>query len=79
MGRAFSIKINSRENLSNLSIGKNSNGILVEGDLGEMQSVSLVEGLLIVIEGMNGTLRFEITQTELEQILNPDTRIGLEV
>lgn len=73
MGRAFSIKINSRENLSNLSIGKNSNGILVEGDLGEMQSVSLVEGLLIVIEGMNGTLRFEITQTELEQILNPDT------
>ena len=73
MGKAFSIKINSKENLSNLSIGKNSNGILVEGDLGEMQSVSLVEGLLIVIEGMNGTLRFEITQTELEQILNPDT------
>lgn len=69
MGRAFSIKIKSREHLSNISISKGRNGVIVEGDLGELQNISLIESLMLEIRGMHGTLRFDITKSELEQLL----------
>ena len=69
MGRAFSIKIKSREHLSNISISKGSNGVIVEGDLGELQNISLIESLMLEIIGTHGTLRFDIKESELEQAL----------
>ena len=69
MGRAFSIKVKSRERLSNISISKSSNGVIVEGDLGDLKKVSLIESLMLEIIGTHGTLRFDIKESELEQAL----------
>jgi hypothetical protein len=69
VGRAFSIKISSREHLSNISISEGRNGVVVEGDLGELRNISLIECLMLEIKGTQGTLRFDITKPELEQVL----------
>jgi len=69
MGRAFSIKVKSREQLSNITISKGSNGVIVEGDLGDLKKVSLIESLMLEIIGTHGTLRFDIKESELEQAL----------
>ena len=69
MGRAFSIEITSREHLSNISISAGRNGVIVEGDIGDLKKVSLIESLLLEIIGTHGTLRFDIKESELEQVL----------
>jgi len=69
VGRAFSIEITSREHLSNISISKGRNGVIVEGDIGDLKKVSLIESLLLEIIGTHGTLRFDIKESELEQVL----------
>ena len=74
MGRAFSIKISSREHLSHISVSEGRDGVVVEGDLGEVQNVSLIESLMLEIKATHGTLRFDITKPELEQVLK--TRSG---
>jgi len=69
VGRAFSIEITSREHLSNISISTGRNGVIVEGDIGDLKKVSLIESLLLEIIGTHGTLRFDIKESELEQVL----------
>ena len=69
MGRAFSIEITSREHLSNIGISTGRNGVIVEGDIGDLKKVSLIESLLLEIIGTHGTLRFDIKESELEQAL----------
>ena len=69
MGRAFSIKISSREHLSHISISEGRDGVVVEGDIGEVQDISLIESLMLEIKATHGTLRFDVTKPELEQVL----------
>jgi hypothetical protein len=69
MKRSFSINVKSRKNLRTLTISDSHNGVIVEGDLGELKSILLLEGLMLEIKGVNGTLRFDITKSELKQVL----------
>jgi hypothetical protein len=69
VGHVFSIEVKSRKHLRNISISDHPEGVLLEGDLGDIQNASLIENLLLQVIGSNGTLRFELTRKELEQIL----------
>lgn len=65
MGRYFSIQMNSKVNLDKFLINDNKDGILIEGDLGELHDVSLIEEKLLEIQFTTGVLRLEITYPEL--------------
>ena len=77
---AFSIEINSERNVRKMSLFDSENGhVFFEGFLGGLKSVSIVEDVMLEIEGINGTLKIDITREEMEQCLNPKNTVKLGV
>lgn len=72
MGRSFSVEINSKKYLDKISILDGDEGVLIEGEYGELCYLSLHEDKLIEIQGSNGVLRIELTRSELISLLNPE-------
>lgn len=73
MGRYFSIQMNSKSHLDKVMINDDQNGILVEGDLGDLMEVMLLEEKLLEVQFTNGILRVEMRQCELRKV----TEIGI--
>ncbi len=67
---SFSIEMNSKESVRSISFHSKENGhIFFEGFLGKLRNVSLVEGVMLEIEGSNGILKLDVTQQEFEYFL----------
>jgi hypothetical protein len=70
MKHAFSIEMTSREHLQQISLSDKVNmGVLVEGYLGDLKTVELIDGVLLEIQGHYGILRLDITSEELQKLL----------
>jgi len=72
MGRSFSVEINSKRYLDKISILDGDEGVLIEGEYGELCYLSLHEDKLLEIQGSNGVFRIELTRSELTGLLNPE-------
>jgi len=74
----FSIELKSKEHVKRVAI-PNENGVnvLIEGFLGELQGLSFIEGIMLEIEGANGTLRMDLKEEELKKLL-PKGRVKEE-
>lgn len=69
---AFSIEMKSEKCVKRMSFLDRENGhVFFEGCLGELKNVSMVEGVMLEIEGINGILKLDITQREMEKFLAP--------
>jgi hypothetical protein len=44
--------------------------LLIEGLFGELQRITLVEGLMLEVKGSNGILRMDMTEDELKRALS---------
>lgn len=67
---AFSIELKSREYLKNISLSNSADRkVLIEGFLGELEEIGLVEGVMIEIKGADGSLRIELKEEELKRLL----------
>ena len=67
MGRYFSIQMKSKTSLDKIILNDNQDGILIEGDLGDLSELTILEEKLLEIQFSNGVLRLEINQPELLQ------------
>jgi len=68
---SFSVEMKSEQTVKRMSFEDNENGhVFFEGFLGKLQGVTMVEGLMLQIEGLNGVLRVDIAQEDLEGCLN---------
>lgn len=67
MGRYFSIQMKSKTTLDKIILNNSPHGILIEGDLGELSELSILEEKLLEIQFTNGVLRLEINRPELLQ------------
>ena len=68
---SFSVEMKSEHCVRRMSFLDKDNGqVFFEGFLGELTNVSMVEGLMLEIEGVNGVLRVDITQKEIESYLD---------
>jgi hypothetical protein len=65
MGRNFSIQMNSKIYLDKIILNDDNQGILIEGNLGDLIELSLLEDKLLEIQFSNGILRLEINRPEL--------------
>jgi hypothetical protein len=66
--RAFSIELKSKKYLKLVAMPNNEgDSVLIEGLLGELEAVSLVEGAMLEIQGTNGTLRMDLKEEELDK------------
>jgi hypothetical protein len=75
--RMFSIELNSKSQIERISMSnEKGDGFLIEGFLGELQNLGLVEGEMLEITGSNGVLRTDLTESELKKaIMNPNTQL----
>lgn len=64
---AFSIEMNSREYVKRISFSDcESEPVLVEGYLGELRQLDLLEDAVLLIAGENGALRLDLTSEEFK-------------
>jgi len=76
---AFSIEIKSERFVRRISfLDKEASHVFFEGFLGQLKSVSLIEGLMLEIEGENGMLRVDITQKEIDSCFEAKKLLGGE-
>lgn len=67
LSHAFSIEMNSREYMRRISFSDcDSEPVLVEGYLGELRVLDLLEDAILIIAGENGTLRLDLTSQEIK-------------
>lgn len=67
---AFSIELDSRNYVKCISIlNESGDCVLIEGYLGELEEVDLIEGIMLEIRGTNGTLRMDLNEEELKKLL----------
>ncbi len=68
----FSIELKSKNHVKNITLtNKIQNRILLEGSLGKLEEITLIEGRVMELKGVNGTLRIDICEDELMQLLKP--------
>jgi len=68
----FSIELKSKNHVKNITLtNKIQNRILLEGSLGKLEEITLIEGRVMELKGANGTLRLDICENELMQLLKP--------
>lgn len=71
MGKhTFSIELKSKEYLKRVAIPTEAGDtVLIEGFLGELEEVDLVEGVMLEMKGANGILRMDLKEEELSTLL----------
>jgi len=67
----FSVEIESKKHLTNVSISnKPHERVVIEGYLGELSEIEMIENVLIQFNGANGVLRIDLSKDELWQKLS---------
>ena len=76
---SFSIEMKSEHAVKRMSFfGKENDRVFFEGYLGELRNVSMVEDLMLEIEGDHGILRLDITSQEIEEYFTKKKSSGGE-
>ncbi len=71
----FSIQLKSKNYLKSIAFPNDDGEISLEGFLGKLENLAVTEGMMLEINGHNGSLRMDLTAHELERLLekNPET------
>jgi len=70
MEHAFSIEMKSKKHVRHISLSNESHEhVLFEGSLGELEELSIVEGAVLEVKGVNGVLRIDLSEDELRKML----------
>ena len=67
----FSIELKSKEYLKLVAMPNGAkDNVLIEGFLGDIEVVDLVEGAMLEIQGTNGTFKMDLKEEELNTLYN---------
>ena len=73
------MELNSKEHVKRFMILNGAGSrVLVEGFLGELQQITLVEGLMLEVKGSNGILRMDMTENDLRRALPMKAGVSTE-
>ena len=76
MSTSFSVEITSKSHVKTISLSDEAHErVLLEGDLGELRELSLVEGDVLEFMGVNGILRINVAEEQLHQALTRKSRV----
>ena len=71
----FSIELKSKEYLKVVAMPNGArDNVLLEGFLGDLEVIDLVEGAMLEIQGKNGTFKMDLKEEELTRLCNRITR-----
>ena len=68
-GRNFSIEMKSRNHVKRIVLVEGGNGVLIEGFLGELEDIGMIDGVLLEVRGTNGVLRMDLNESDLKKLL----------
>ncbi len=72
----FSIELKSKDFVKTLAVSNENEGnVLMEGFLGRLESLNLIEGVMLEIEGANGSFRMDFSEKELIGLLPKETPV----
>ena len=71
MKHSFSVQMTNSKSISGLAINRKKDGVFLEGELGLIEDIELIEGKVLTIIGENGTIRIDISEEELLHALKP--------
>ena len=72
---SFYIELNSKDHIKRISFPDGSGDQLtIEGFLGELEGIELIEDIMIEIRGTDGVLKMDLTRAELEKTLQKGRR-----
>ena len=67
---AFSIELKNRRHVKHIFVSDEAHErVLFEGSLGKLLGMSLVEGDVIELTGVNGVLRISLTREQIEETI----------
>jgi hypothetical protein len=76
---AFSIELKNKRHVKHIFISDEAHErVLFEGSLGKLLGMSLVEGDILELVGVNGVLRISLTREQLEEIIKPKSSLSAE-
>jgi hypothetical protein len=66
----FSIELKCKKFMKKISVCNDSrNKVFFEGFLGDIEELNFIEGGMLEIKGLNGTLRIDLSEKEIQAIL----------
>jgi len=65
----FSIELKSKNHVKNLSIPAEGGKVVIEGYLGKMKSLKIVEEVMLEIEGDYGSICLDFDEKEIEKMI----------
>jgi hypothetical protein len=71
MNHSFSVDMTNAKSVSGLAVNRKRDGVFLEGELGLILDIELIEGKVLTITGENGTIRIDITEEELQHAFKP--------
>lgn len=72
----FSIEMKSKRHVKNISISNEARDrVLFEGNLGKLLNISLVEGDVLELIGVNGVLRINLTKEQLQETIKTASQV----
>ncbi|MHA1594139.1 MAG: hypothetical protein ACTSXX_05280 [Candidatus Baldrarchaeia archaeon] len=68
---SFSVQLKSKDHVTNMSMSeKSGEAVLLEGVLGELEGLEVLEEAVLRITGTNGTLMIDLTEDELRDMIS---------
>lgn len=71
MSHSFSVQMTKAKSVSGIAVNRKKDGVFLEGELGLILDIELIEGKVLTITGENGTIRIDITREELQHAFEP--------
>jgi hypothetical protein len=67
--RIFTVELKSKAYLKNIMMtnGNSSEGVMIEGALGELKRACFAEGVILEVVGANGVLRVDLRENEISK------------
>ncbi len=66
---SFSISLNDKKTIKHINIGNESNSkVLIEGDIGIINEIEVVDDTLLEIKGRNGAMSLALPKNILEKL-----------
>jgi len=66
--RVFSVELKSKNNIKNVTLSNgNSDGVLLEGTIGELVEAKFAEGVVLLVVGNYGVLRLDLGEDEIKR------------
>lgn len=71
---SFSVQMTNTKSMLCLMVDRKKDGVFLEGELGLIEEIELIEERVLMIKGVNGTIRIDLSREELLHALHPQTR-----